>query len=126
MISSSVSPGWAALLDRAEPLVVDAIKRMRAAHVGFQELLMDAERFLEDRAALSRQPSAMASVGDDLTYEQQHAIKEAACIAAHEEYFDARKDFKFRVSRDAAFDAGFSRGWDAALAAAKPEGGSHE
>lgn len=43
----------ASLLDRAEALVVDAIKRMRAAHVGCQDLLMEAERFLQDRKALA-------------------------------------------------------------------------
>ncbi|WP_176317360.1 hypothetical protein [Burkholderia vietnamiensis] len=40
----------AALLDRAEAIVVDAIKRMRAAHVHCQDLLHDAEAFMEDKA----------------------------------------------------------------------------
>jgi hypothetical protein len=53
---------------------------------------------------------------DALTYEHQHALKEAACNAAHGEYFDARKDSEFRISRYVAFDAGFARGWDAARA----------
>ncbi len=48
-----------ALLDRAEALVVDAIKRMRAAHVHCQDLLRDAEQFLEDRAALANAPVAL-------------------------------------------------------------------
>lgn len=40
----------AALLDRAEAIVVDAIKRMRAAYVHCQDLLRDAEAFMEDKA----------------------------------------------------------------------------
>ncbi|KWD62334.1 hypothetical protein WL68_19215 [Burkholderia cepacia] len=40
----------AALLDRAEAIVVDAIKRMRAAHVHCQDLLHDVEAFMEDKA----------------------------------------------------------------------------
>lgn len=40
----------AALLDRAKAIVVDAIKRMRAAHVHCQDLLHDAEAFMEDKA----------------------------------------------------------------------------
>lgn len=40
----------AALLDRAEAIVVGAIKRMRAAHVHCQDLLRDAEAFMEDKA----------------------------------------------------------------------------
>ncbi|MBZ5795941.1 Lar family restriction alleviation protein [Burkholderia contaminans] len=40
----------AALLERAEAIVVDAIRRMRAAHVHCQDLLRDAESFMEDKA----------------------------------------------------------------------------
>lgn len=54
---------WAALLDRAETIVVDAIRRMRAAHVHCQDLLRDAESFMEDKSRAAASATALIPAG---------------------------------------------------------------
>ena len=48
-------------------------------------------------------------------HERNYAIKEAQCIAASEAYFEVRAKACYPQPHT-VFDAGFSRGWDAACA----------
>ena len=66
---------------------------------------------LEAAIALPVEPTAQPI--KELNFEQTRAVKEAQCIAAIEAYFRARPQLD-SLDRVKVFQAGFSRGYDAA------------
>lgn len=57
-----------------------------------------------------------------LTREQIYAIKEGECIAAEDAYFKARSEMLDTTHNRRIFEAGFERGYDAALKTSPGEG----